>query len=89
MEQRVGYPTGNTCQPFPGYTALANQNAPGNNIGSAYSTLQAAFEACTNNTRCAGFNSGYFYTKTSVASPISESGICLYVKTGRAGCGCD
>ncbi len=73
---------GTNCQAFPGYTALADQNAPGNNIGSFFSSLQAAFEACTSNPVCAGFNSYYFYTKTTVASPSPERGVCLYVKTG-------
>jgi hypothetical protein len=70
-----------TCQPFPGYTALADQNAPGNNIAQ-YKTLQAAYEACNDDPTCVGFNSFYFLTKTSVVSRFAERSVCLYVKTG-------
>ncbi len=71
-----------TCQPFPGYTALADQNAPGNNIAQ-YKTLQAAYEACTADPACVGFNSVFFEAK-GLLDQIESSlgGVCLYIKTG-------
>jgi hypothetical protein len=73
---------GTPCQPFPGYTASPDQNAPGSNLAQ-YSSLQEAYHACTNSTACLGFNSFYYYTKSSVATPAPKSGVCLYVKNGR------
>ncbi len=75
---------GSSCQAFPGYTALVDQNSPGNNI-LQYSTLQEAFNACSLDDTCLGFNSLYFYTKTVVSANVSTLGVCLYVKTFQQG----
>ncbi len=69
------------CQSFPGYTARADQNAPGNNLAQ-YSSLEDAYEACSRDRSCAGFNSIHNSAKSSVASLIDVTGVCLYVKTG-------
>ena len=78
---------GTVCQAFPGYTAVADRNAPGNFIGLTYSSLQAVYEACARDPGCAGFNT-YFNMKSSVNETIEDPGTCLYIKTGawRAGC---
>ncbi|PNH05594.1 hypothetical protein TSOC_008116 [Tetrabaena socialis] len=67
------------CPQFAGFTVTMDNDHTGDDIGQGFSPADA-FDKCSADPNCMGFNSNGWY-KTSSTPNLASTGLCLYEKT--------